>query len=201
MSQKNKDYTYSYSKKYSAGILPYAVEKGEIYYLLGYDWRDRGWSDFGGKEEIIDDGIKTNTACREFYEETMGSIYSLETLKDIFKNKNNYTEIRSTTLTGYPYYMYLIQIPYVNYKHIFLKINHFTKYLHSVEKQFDISKFNEKNDLRWFIASDLKLCIFSNMNNHLNIKFRNIFRQTIRNHFNTIIIHENNIKRINYNNN
>ena len=64
--------------KYSAGILPYAVDNGKIFYLLGKDWRDYGWSDFGGKCEMTDASTE-HTACREFYEETMGSVYSLDT--------------------------------------------------------------------------------------------------------------------------
>ena len=38
---------------YSAGILPYTIWKGNIYFLLGRDY-DNKWSDFGGRAEPND---------------------------------------------------------------------------------------------------------------------------------------------------
>ena len=58
------------SVKYSAGILPYSFYNGVTYFLVGKDAREDGWSDFGGKCEVIDESKAIMTACREFYEET-----------------------------------------------------------------------------------------------------------------------------------
>ena len=178
--------------KYSAGILPYAVDNGKIYYLLGRDWRDYGWSDFGGKYESGDLCVKY-TACREFYEETMGCVYTFDTLYDILQNPANCTEIKSMTLSGYPYYMYLIQIPYLNYKTIFFKILSFTKYINRGMSRH--SMFFEKNSVQWFDSSFMKRMACANLNNHIKtqMRLRGIFKQTVKHHMNEIIKHEDSI--------
>ena len=52
----------------SAGMLPYAFDKGKVWFLLGQD-RHRGsdWTDFAGAGNSNE-----QTAAREFHEETMG---------------------------------------------------------------------------------------------------------------------------------
>ena len=70
-------------KQYSAGIIPYTIRNNQIYYLLGRDWRDEGWSDFGGKCEEDDKNKPKSTAIREFYEETMGSVLTYNFIKFI----------------------------------------------------------------------------------------------------------------------
>ncbi|KAK5582818.1 hypothetical protein RB653_004405 [Dictyostelium firmibasis] len=58
-------------KRYSdaAGIFPYTVYNDKIYFLVGYE--RRGYSDFGGYRESIDEST-LECACREFSEETLG---------------------------------------------------------------------------------------------------------------------------------
>ena len=69
------------------GILPYTIHEGDIYFLLSresvdYKWKESGlWSDFGGNEEETDEGEKSLTASREFYEETMGCICDFVTTR------------------------------------------------------------------------------------------------------------------------
>jgi len=159
----------SFDKKrncYSAGILPYTIRNNEIYYLLGRDWRDEGWSDFGGKVEDKDNNDTLNTAIREFYEETMGCVLSENEIKSKLKN-NIPKNIKSVTLNGSPYYMYFIYINDENYQKYFKKIYDFLVYSHISE-----TKYIEKCELVWIHSSELY--IFNK-----NLKMRNIFKRTI----------------------
>ena len=65
---------------YAAGILPYTLVNGKVYFLLGKDIRDGAWSDFGGKSEP-DDVHVVDTACREFFEETCGILIDPKALR------------------------------------------------------------------------------------------------------------------------
>jgi hypothetical protein len=169
------------NNKYSAGILPYAVFNNKVYYLLGQDWRDEGFSDFGGKVEDDDECDTKVTAAREFYEESLGSVLTYDTLIQILQNVKNYTLITSRTLSGNPYYMFLIQIPYVNYKNTFMKMTHFMRYVDNYNP-----KYFEKNDIRWVESQEMKrACVYSS-----SIKLRNIFKQTVMNHLMDLRYHE-----------
>jgi predicted NUDIX family NTP pyrophosphohydrolase len=84
MSYWNNNYnTWNYRKisknssRYSAGILPYTYnQQGQCLFLLGKDY-EGDWSDFGGKCEFKDSNEPENTACREFYEETLGAVIDI----------------------------------------------------------------------------------------------------------------------------
>jgi hypothetical protein len=39
---------------YSAGVLPFTIKNGTVYFLQGRDRSDGAFSDFGGKAEDID---------------------------------------------------------------------------------------------------------------------------------------------------
>ena len=157
------------SKRYSAGILPYSIHNGVVYYLLGRDTREDCWSDFGGKCEAKDGNNTTITACREFYEETAGSVLSYEhSLYTLMNDSSNTHIIQSTTLNGSPYYMYLMHIPYMNYKQTFYRTIDLLKYI-----DYSNAKFREKNDIRWIEHNAL-------VNGNGTIKFRAIFKKTIR---------------------
>ena len=150
---------------YSAGILPYTIVNNEILYLLGRDWRDTGWSDFGGKCEEIDKSDPRNTAIREFYEESMGSIVPLHKL-------NNYKStlgepIKSVTLNGSPYYMYYMYVVYDDYQMYFDKIYQFIQFTNGKD-----SKYLEKCEIKWISSKDMKQCL-------QHMKLRNIFKKTI----------------------
>jgi 8-oxo-dGTP pyrophosphatase MutT (NUDIX family) len=70
------------NSRYSAGILPYTFDQtGKCLFLLGKDY-DNDWSDFGGRCEFRDNNEPLNTACREFYEETLGSIMTIKECMD-----------------------------------------------------------------------------------------------------------------------
>ena len=76
-----------------AGILIYKISDKKVYFLLGKENmilskkcnKGNKFCDFGGKKDIIDNNY-IDTASREFYEETMGSFYTLCEMKDLLIN-------------------------------------------------------------------------------------------------------------------
>lgn len=157
---------------YSAGVLPYVVsETGNILFLLGKDY-DNKWSDFGGRCEAVDKGDSIYTAARECWEETLGCIYELKQLKILLKKSKL---IESKTQSGYPYYMYLLKIPYKNeYKLNFKSTRNF------INNIIIDRKFKEKTDIRWFSLDALK--------NHQGFfPMRPVFKVTIDSNIDTIL--------------
>lgn len=76
-----------------AGVLIYKVSDNKIYFLLSKENlvlskkynKENKYCDFGGKKSINDNNY-IDTASREFYEDTMGSFYTLCEMKDILIN-------------------------------------------------------------------------------------------------------------------
>jgi hypothetical protein len=179
----NLDNTYStwnYRKvsknsfnKYSAGILPYTFDQqGKCLFLLGKD-HDGDWSDFGGRCEYRDKNDEKNTACREFYEETLGAVMNINDCLDKILN-GHITKIVSKTLNGNPYYMYLLYIDHQNYSDVFIKISNFLKYQCNSSTPPSII---EKVSIRWVNMDTLLNCID---NIHENpITLRGVFHKTI----------------------
>jgi hypothetical protein len=138
----NKNYTtWNYKKinknstRYSAGILPYTFDQsGKCFFLLGKD-NENDWSDFGGRCEFKDRCEPLNTAIREFYEETLGSV--INTQECNIKLSQNCNRIVSKTLNGSPYYMYLMYVENLNYSETFNKTAQFLRY------QFDKQEMNK----------------------------------------------------------
>lgn len=67
-----------------AGVLPYAIHKGETYYLLGEEayGDDKGkWSDFGGRADPTDFS-PWEVAKREGDEECMGLLHCIHSEKE-----------------------------------------------------------------------------------------------------------------------
>ena len=133
--------TWNYKKinktaniRYSAGVLPYTFDQtGKCFFLLGKD-NDNDWSDFGGRCEFRDHNEPLNTASREFYEETLGAVNSVqETLEKI--NQSTTVKVVSKTLNQSPYYMYLIYVDYLNYSESFVKTSNFLKYHYAQDKR------------------------------------------------------------------
>jgi hypothetical protein len=161
--------------RYSAGILPYTFDQyGKCFFLLGKD-NDNDWSDFGGRSEFKDNHEPLNTATREFYEETLGSVISIQ--ECIEKLTTNPVKIVSKTLNGSPYYMYLMYIDFFNYTDTFHKTAQFLKY------QFDTQETNkiiEKNTIRWVSIDTILFCIENNQSNNF-IQLRGVFHSTLKN--------------------
>ena len=72
---------------------------------------DGTWSDFGGKCEPRDKDNLQETAAREFYEESLGSVVSYKGVKTVLSNEKNYTLVNSKSLAGIPYFMFILRLP------------------------------------------------------------------------------------------
>ena len=156
------------NNNYSAGVLIYTKHNKNIYFLLGRS-PDNKWSDFGGHSELKDHNDPEQTASRECYEETLGSIYDIDFIKKKIKNKKC-CKIHSKTYTGNPYYMYLL---YVNYSDEYRTRFNCTKlYIKNVLN----NKYIEKNDIRW-ISYDTIIHSFENKS---FISLRNVFLTTFK---------------------
>lgn len=162
---------------YSAGVLIYTIdEKGELWFLLGRDFKKK-YSDFGGRKEESD-LTPIDTASRECYEETCGVVMDRTTLK----HKLEYAPIiRSKSYTYKEYFMYLLKI----------------KYNDKYESDFDLVQssnildkidyyFREKNDIKWFSLQEL-------LYNKENLRF--IFKKTFMKNINIIM---SSCKRVKY---
>ena len=177
MNHWNNSWNYKKISKggvrYSAGVLPYTFDQdGKCFFLLGKD-NDNDWSDFGGRCEFKDRNDEKNTATREFYEETLGSVLTISECME--KINSGSTKIISKTLNGSPYYMYLIYIEYTNYSDSFNKTANFMKY-HYLHDPRSVSKVIEKTVIRW-VSMDTILNDF--INNPITL--RGVFYKTILN--------------------
>lgn len=155
---------------YSAGILPYTIYKDTIYFLLGRD-SDNKWSDFGGRVEPKDRGDYEATAAREFFEETLGSIYDYEFTKKTIKKCR---KVVSKTAAGHSYYMYLLRIQYNDI--IRTKFLSTKNFINNVVTTID-KKYLEKNDIRWISFETIEHSIEGKS----LINLRNVFIYTFKN--------------------
>lgn len=155
---------------YSAGILPYTNYKGTIYFLLGRD-SDNKWSDFGGRVEPNDRGDYETTAVREFFEETLGSVFDYDYTKKLIKKC---PKIVSKTGSGHNYYMYLLKLQYseiIRTKFISTK-----GFINNIITTID-KKYIEKNDIRWVSIETIEHSIEGKS----LITLRNVFSNTFKN--------------------
>lgn len=135
---------------YAAGILPYTMYKGDVYFLLGKDARDNSWSDFGGKAEPEDDNRPLNTAIREMYEETCGVVMDLRCLRGRLTGRNERRHLVSQTQNNKEYYMYCMEIPFNPLlRSTFRKVLSYLKYVKVHKKSI------EKTDVKWVSAATL----------------------------------------------
>jgi len=161
--------------RYSAGILPYTFDQdGKCLFLLGKD-NDNDWSDFGGRCEFKDRSEPINTATREFYEETLGAVLTID--ECINKLGTSPIKIISKTLNGSPYYMYLVFVDNLNYSETFNKTSQFLRY--QFDKQ-EMNKLIEKNTIRWVSMDTLLVCI-ENEQRNAPISLRGVFYTTLVN--------------------
>ena len=162
---------YNLNNRYSAGVLPYTYDlSGNCLILLGRD-NDGVWSDFGGKCELKDNYNEKYTASREFYEESLGSILSIEECINKI-NGGNQNKIISKTLNGSPYYMFVVYIDYYNYSEYFFKTSNFMKY-HFINEKYQLNKIIEKNNIKWFNVESVM--------NASTVPLRNVFKKTLEN--------------------
>jgi len=133
--------------KYSAGILIYSYDpNGCVTFLLGRDFRNM-YSDFGGRSEPTDIS-HMDTAAREFYEETCGSVYDIPIVKEKIRKSHI---VHSLSYLGNPYYMYMVYVPYSNQQ-----LSRFDDIRRLISNNPNIdNRFKEKLDLQWFTGNEI----------------------------------------------
>lgn len=141
--------------KMGAGILPTTFYKGVVYFLLGQEYKNNYWCDFGGssdyQESIYD------TAIREGYEELDGFFGSKQQLSKIVSNnliKQTYTS-RYTTFVFKVDYKYLNSLPF-----------YFNNHRNFIENEINYNNKDgmfEKSQVKLFSKKDL-------MKNYENIR-------------------------------
>tara|TARA_B100000035_G_scaffold315414_1_gene335930 strand:- start:2409 stop:2933 length:525 start_codon:yes stop_codon:yes gene_type:complete len=163
---------------YASGVLFYSKTLDETpYFLLGKDF-DNKWSNFGGRCELSDKYDSEVTAAREAWEETLGAVQDYDQLKNTIKNKSAKCII-SKTPSGYPYYMFIVKIPFsTSYRDRFY---HTKKFISNINVD---SKFLEINDIKWVSLDTIN---YSIEHKRSFIKLRNIFEQTLILHKDDII--------------
>lgn len=169
---------------YGAGVLPYTISQGNVMFLIGQE-RDRkvdySWCDFGGMSDYHDFGSKINTAAREFWEETLGCVYDIHTAKINLEKSGILLEC--LTLGGPPYYLYLLKIPNnSSYPSFFDKTYNFLREMNPRPHK----KYLEKSKIRW-ISRDTLLANVRLQTREDNLKLREIFRQAIQLHIDTLM--------------
>jgi hypothetical protein len=131
------------TEHYAAGILPVAYHENVPLLLVGRDVRDGTWSDFGGKAERIDKGSVFSTAAREFSEETYGQVLSHRAIRNML-GPGRCLMVRSKTQNGFPYIMFIVQIPYIT--HLRSSVAKFINFL----RMKNLGKVCiEKTDMMW----------------------------------------------------
>lgn len=151
--------------QYAAGILPITWYNGTLLFLVGKDIRDNTWADMGGKAERYDRSDPIATACREFCEETYGVSLSMKPLRARISPTTTVL-LKSVTQNLYPYYMFVVQVPYNPYWR-----NGFHKKLNFLRSKNMSRVFLEKIDLQWVTYNSLKA-----------IPKRSVFANTLHRH-------------------
>ena len=159
--------------KYAAGMLLFSIHNNEVYVLLGKD-QYGFFSDFGGRNEMHDQN-EIDTASRECYEETCGTVESIDNLKLISEKS---AMVTSETYYKRPYYMYISQITHdKNVPYAFNKIqNH-------LRKISNLKAFKEKASVEWIQWNSVK---------NEKIALRNMFKITLFKNLKDIELHMNN---------
>jgi 8-oxo-dGTP pyrophosphatase MutT (NUDIX family) len=143
-------HVHSHSRNYAAGILPITFYRDQALFLVGKDVRDGTFSDFGGKVERFDRGDPMTTACREFYEETLGTVLGIKPIRARL-NEETSILIMGRTQNQNAYYMYVTEVPYdPHLRNTFAKL---TAFLRSKNVQRQLI---EKTDLQWATLDMLK---------------------------------------------
>lgn len=142
--------------KYAAGVLPFTFDpSGETLVLLGKDYNGF-WSDFGGRSEMSDLNDVIQTASREFWEETNGLISSVAPIREWLITHTNFHFVSKTpTLSNY--HMFLMHVPYANYRTQFRKTHQLLrnmKRIHHSHAQF-LNRYLEVHDIAWFPLNSL----------------------------------------------
>lgn len=155
------------------------VIKGKLYFMLGQDRPDGTWSDFGGRSEEFDMGRPKETAARELYEETSGSVMDIDSIRKRLQDPACHMALESKTMGGAAYYMYVLHTPFMaNVQSAFRNAVKFLKHIKAHRK------YTEKSDIGWFPAEDVIASAFGNRN---GIHLREVFAATVKMHAETLM--------------
>jgi len=164
---------------YSAGILPYQIKKigkdKKVYFLLAKDINGY-WSDFGGKCEGLDNLNIKETASREFYEESYGSVVSLDGIRTVLKNDKNFKLINSESMGGISYYMFITRLPMIA-EETRDRFKTTLNYVQYINADF---QYREKVDIQWISLETLLLLLKSEKNEtKMGWPLRRVFKKTL----------------------
>jgi len=155
-------------KTYASGILPITWVDGVPLFLIGEDVRDGSYSDFGGKMERYDRNIIA-TACREFYEESLGCVLDIKQIRARI-NPHTALMLRGRTQNANTYFMYVTEIPYMPHvRGVFKKLLGFFR-AKNIQRLYV-----EKTDIRWVTLDMLR-----------TMHKRSVFANTLSLHAQTI---------------
>lgn len=155
------------------------VIKGKLYFMLGQDRPDGTWSDFGGRSEDCDGGRPKETAARELYEETSGSVMDIDSIRKRLQDPACHMALESKTMGGAAYYMYVIHTPFM--AHVQSCFKNAVKFLKHIKAH---RKYTEKSDVGWFQAEDVIAAAFGNRN---GVHLREVFAATVKMHAETLM--------------
>ena len=129
---------------YSAGVLIYFIQDGEINFLLGKDAYGT-WSDFGGKADLLDNNDPTMTASRECYEETSGVICSRARIHHELQTHTG--PFICSSYKRHRYYMYLVRLDVIELVDVRARFDNMRRLLGAYE---GLERFKEKTSLSVF---------------------------------------------------
>lgn len=136
------DYTYC------AGVLPYTDFNNSIYFLMGKSRKHGRLVTFSGKNDALDESIY-DTAAREFYEETLGSV--MDKNSALLAVQRSTIILNSRTPRNMPCYTFVVHVPYRKiYALAFQKTKDFLN-----EINLRSYEFHEMCDIKWVCSRSM----------------------------------------------
>lgn len=147
-----------------AGVIPFTIKRGKIYFLLGVDSKTKEYTDFGG-------GVKNHEtfvscACRELAEESC-ELFSGVITEDNLKNSFAIVNKNRTNVIFFPF----INNSYLETAAVQFKIAH--------DKLSHIKKYNELVSIVWLNEDRFIDIAYNKRPNCMWQKVKNMFRQNI----------------------
>jgi 8-oxo-dGTP pyrophosphatase MutT (NUDIX family) len=137
---------------YCAGVLPYTRFNNNVYFLLGKSRRSGRLITFSGKNSEFD-ATREDTAAREFFEETLGSVIDRNTTMTLLQRCE--TVLESRTPRGQPCYTYVVEIPFR--KHYALCFTKTRGFLEAIQMRGP--EYLEMVDIKWVCARTMLIKI------------------------------------------
>ena len=133
---------------FCAGVLPYTTFNNNVYFLLGKSRRSGRLITFSGKNSEFE-ASHVDTAAREFFEETLGSVLDRNTMTSMLHRCE--TVLESKTPRGQPCYTYVVEIPFrKHYAQCFAKTRNFLEAINMRGPEY-----LEMVDIKWVCARSM----------------------------------------------